>query len=142
MKLLLVLISLAVIYKGVMDSGDPGGFYSSTSVMYAMLLLDYYTDVKKFKNRFLLIARGIMMFLAGLSALGIIGILTITEENGQFFISFSEKMRLTDQGLVNVHWVFLFLAIIAILMTALETVFKISENVDNQQNKKKGRKAG
>jgi hypothetical protein len=141
-KLLLVLLSLGVIWKGVMSSGDPGGFYSSTCVMYAMLLLDYYTDVKKFKHTFLLTARGIMMFLSGVSVLGIINILTIVEENNQYYIAFDKSMKLSESGIVNIHWVFVMLGVLALLMAGAESVFKISENINDDKGKKAVRKVG
>lgn len=125
MKLLLVILSLVVIYKGVLDSGDPGGFYSSTTVFYAMLLLDYYTQKEIFKDKFLIFARVIMMILSGISVAGVLGVFTIIEQNNQYFIAFSSTMRLTESGLINVHWAFLGMTIISILMASLEWLNKI-----------------
>jgi hypothetical protein len=133
LKLLLVLISLGVIYKGVMDTGDPKGFFSSTAVFYAMLLLDYYSQAYRFKNGFLKFARFMMMVFTLISVMGVIDIFTIREIQNQYYISFSDTMRLGTAGIINVHWLFLIMAIIQAFFSALEWVYSIDKenNVNN-----------
>jgi hypothetical protein len=127
LKLFLILLSLCIIYKGVMDTGDPNGFYSSTAVFYAMLLLDYYTQPHLFKTGFIKTARAIMMAFAGISGMGVLGLLTLREINGGFYVSFSDSMRLGKEGIINVHWLFLALSVASIIMSALELVFSIEK---------------
>lgn len=123
-----------------MDTGDPSGFFSSTAVFYAMLLLDYYTNTHVFKTWFIKVARLINMILAGISVSGILGILTVSDIDGGYYITFSESMRLGNQGIINVHWLFAILAIVAVIMAALEWVSSIANaNAGNNvKNVKKG----
>ncbi|WP_286231294.1 hypothetical protein [Neobacillus mesonae] len=142
MKLFLTLLSLVIIYKGVMDTGDPSGFYSSTAVFYAMLLLDYYSQARNYKSGFIKLARAIMMSLAGISIMGVLNVLSIKEINNEYYITFSESMRLGTDGIINVHWVMFILAIVSVIMTSLEYVYRIDaeSNTNTFPNKmsKKG----
>jgi hypothetical protein len=139
-KLFLTLLSLLIIYKGVMDTGDPKGFYSSTAVFYAMLLLDYYTHAHRFKTIFIYVARAIIMILAGISAMGVLGILTVSEIDKKFYIAFDNSMRLGNDGLINLHWLFLFLAFVSVVMSALELIFSIDVEKDGNDVKKVDKK--
>ncbi|MGX2959489.1 hypothetical protein JNUCC23_09500 [Peribacillus sp. JNUCC 23] len=137
MKLALVWISLGIIWYGVMKSGDASGFYSSTCVMYAMLLLDYYNYQKQFKHRILNVARGIMIFLSVFSAFGVFGVLSIKEKNNQLYIAFADSMRLNEAEIINIHFFIISLGVLAIIMSALELVF-LSDK-DNESKPKKGK---
>ncbi|MEK3821470.1 hypothetical protein MKY20_20560 [Cytobacillus sp. FSL W8-0315] len=119
-----------------MDTGDPKGLFSSTGVFYAMLLLDYYNQAYKFTNSFLRFARFMMMLFSGISILGIMDFFTIREIENQFFVSFSDSMRLGSAGIINVHLLFGIMAVKAALFAGLEWVFSIEEE-DSANNVKK-----
>lgn len=125
-----------------MDTGDAAGFYSSTCVFYAMLLLEYYSHQPSFKLGFLKIARFIMIVLAGISGLGVLGILTIREIEEQYYVSISSAMRLTEKGIINVHLLFLIMAVVAVIISFCEGVFRLDNGKDVKAEKNETKKKG
>lgn len=135
MKLLLTLMSLSIIYKGTMDSGDPTSLFSNLIVFYSMYLLGYYESRKRYTSSFFKFVRFFILVMAGISTIGWLEILTIREIENQYYISFSDSMRLGSEGLINVHVFFLILCIKSVIFSAMEWVYGLSEEeiVNNEQ---------
>ena len=127
MKLILILASLLVIYKGVLDTGDPKGFFSSTAVFYAMSLWEYHSQAYRFKDGFLKFVKCIMATFMFISLAGLIDVFTIREFQNQYYIFFSDGMRLGNIRIINVHWLFLIMAVIQAFFVALEWTYGISK---------------
>jgi hypothetical protein len=135
LKLLLTLLSLSIIYKGVMDTGDPKGLFSNLIIFYSMYLLGYYDIRKNFSNGHFNFIRFFMLFMAGISAIGWLDIITIREIEEQYYVTFSENMRLGTEGIINVHLFFLILCIKSIIFSGMEWVVSIGteETVNNEK---------
>lgn len=123
-------------YIGVMETGDPKSFFSSCCVFYAMLSLDYFGSVPRLKNGIIVAGRYFTTGMAAISFAGLINFFSIKEFEGQFWVCFSKIMRLGEMPLVNVHYLFLIMSIIAVLFTGAEWVFSIDQqSADNTRKK-------
>jgi hypothetical protein len=142
LKLILTLASLAVIYKSVMETGDPMNLFSNLLVLYAMYFVSYNENSDKLKVGFLKFTK-VTVFIIGFTCfLGWIGIFTIKDIGGQYFIAVSENMRLDNLALLNVHAFFFILAGKLSLISGLEWTVGLNDrdkaDNDNQVKKTKG----
>ncbi|MEK3974728.1 hypothetical protein [Psychrobacillus sp. FSL K6-1267] len=133
LKLGITIISLIVIYVGIMSSGDSNGFYSSMTVFFAMLILDYHSNHEKFTDAYIKLAMIVFGFFSLISLMGVIDFLTIREIKGQFYISFSDVMRLGKMGIINIHILFAVMVALIVLFSGIEYVLKISKAKKDQQ---------
>lgn len=123
-----------------MDTGDPTNLFSNLLVLYAMYYLSYNDYSKQLKKGFIKITRGSIMAIGFICFIGWLDIITITEVKDQYFIAFSNSMKLTDKPLLNVHVFFLFLAFKIALISGFEWILGANDKVlkDNQNTKRKG----
>lgn len=142
LKLILTLASLAVIYKSVMETGDPINLFSNLLVLYAMYLLSYNENSDKLKIGFLKFTRVTVFIVGFICFLGWLGIFSIKDIEGQYFIAFSEDMRLGENPLINVHLFFFILTGKLALISGLEWTIGLNNqsqvNNGNQIRKPKG----
>lgn len=82
------------------------------------------------------------MFMAAISSLGVFGMLSLKQVGEKYYICFQESMKISDKGLVNVQWVFSFMAIAAIITAMLELIFKIDHDNTASVGFKNVRKKG
>lgn len=123
-----------------METGDPANLFSNLLVLYLMYGISYRENSLKikFKNKFLSTTKAIVIIMALICFLGWINIFTIKEFEEQYFISFSETMRLGNYAIINVHIFFLILAIKMSIISGAEWVLgayneKNSSSADDKE---------
>lgn len=86
-----------------MDTGDPTNLFSNLLVLYAMYMISYTDQANKYKSWFIKSIRTIVFIMGLICFAGWLDILTVKEFNEQYYIVFSENMRLGDFHLLNIH---------------------------------------
>lgn len=101
-----------------MDTGDPTNLFSNLLVLYAMYMISYTDQANKYKSWFIKSIRTIVFIMGLICFAGWLDILTVKEFNEQYYIVFSENMRLGDFHLLNIH---AFMIIIGLKMAIIST---------------------
>jgi heme A synthase len=120
-KLFLTIISLGVIYYGIMETGDSKSLFINLIVFYAMYLHGYFEIKKKYEGKIFSAMLSVLWFMVGVCFFGLIGMITVQELNKNYVIKFSETMRLTQVGL-NIHIFFLILLVLTVVFSAMEWI--------------------
>lgn len=143
MRLFLTLASLAVIYKNVMETGDPTNLFSNLLVLYAMYYVSYQDKVKESEIQFVKVIRYVVIGIGFICFIGWIEIITLKEVNGQYFILFSEEMRLGEKPLINVHIFICILSIKLAVFSGIEWFIGLwDESTGNNDSELEERKEG
>lgn len=125
-----------------MDTGDPTNLFSNLIVLYAMYLMSYFDNADKFKPAFFKVIKGMVIVVGFICFIGWLNILTIEEVNNQYYIMFSETMRLGDKNILNIHIFFMILAIKMAAISGIEWMFGIDKDKLDKQKKQEKTSTG
>lgn len=119
-----------------MDTGEPTNLFSNLLVLYAMYWLSYSDNSDKIKIIPLKIIRGIILFVGFICFIGWLDILTIKEVENQYYIAFSESMKLGEYPLINVHIFIVLLGAKMAIFSAVEWTVSIFQEKEPKQQPK------
>lgn len=118
---------MGVIHWGVMDSGDPHGFYGSMFVFFAMMVLDYNNPYSFYKDNYKKSMTALTGFLALICFFGVIKIFTITSKNQGYYMSISDTMNKSGLVLFNIHHIFFALYGMQVIIAVFEWLVKVKK---------------
>lgn len=116
-----------------MDTGDPTNLFSNLIVLYAMYLMSYFDNADKFKPVFFKVIKVMVIVVGFICFIGWLDILTIKEIDGQYYIVFSETMRLGSNALINIHTFLIVLAIKMAIISGIEWTFGTDKQGEKEE---------
>lgn len=124
-----------------MSTGDPTNLFTNLLIFYAMYIFTIVEKYKDFKKGFLRFSKIVVYTVTFICALGWLDIITMKEVYGQYYLVFSEDMRLGSKPLLNLHLFFMVLAVKMVIFAAYEWLIGLNTDInireyDGIQNKK------